>query len=29
VLRGESGKVVEIKILSDRAGSLHETVTLQ
>ena len=29
VLRGESGEVVEIKVLSDRAGSLHETATLQ
>ena len=28
VLRGASGQVVEVHVLSDRAGSLHETVTL-
>ena len=28
VLRGPPGQVVEVHVLSDRAGSLHETVTL-
>ena len=28
VLRGAPGQVVEVHVLSDRAGSLHETVTL-